>query len=306
MPVAAPASHGSAQIVLRAFNGRLFQFRASRRGDFPCLLRSNCWTQMQFRGNRRALPRHKFPIGHLDEPEKKVILALASRIGPSTKSRRLAHFAIGYAPATSGVEGSRAYRPLDEYLMPTGTFTEKEGHRSLEPAGVPGDAPAWLDPPMRRTLDFQLKQFVAIALAPESLRACGSWAAHWSYRRWKARFPTLPRRLNGSLNGFFAPTSTLRICLAEVDGWTGFADKFTHLAHGRHGAQSLRHSGRHRAGRRHQSGGPKRMAEASSNVSETDRLVGRGCFRRPARDLQGGASSVSSTRIQPIRTPLFG
>ena len=53
------------------------------------------------RENRRALP-DKFPIGHLDEREKKLILAGGKPDRPLYKSRRLAHFAIGYAPATSG------------------------------------------------------------------------------------------------------------------------------------------------------------------------------------------------------------
>ena len=57
-------------------------------------------TQM-YRENRRALP-NKFPIGHLDGSAKKLILAGGKPDRPLTKSRRLAHFAIGSAPATSG------------------------------------------------------------------------------------------------------------------------------------------------------------------------------------------------------------
>ena len=49
-----------------------FQFRASRRGD-PMIAAIELLTQM-YRENRRALP-NKFPIGHLDEPAKKLILA---------------------------------------------------------------------------------------------------------------------------------------------------------------------------------------------------------------------------------------
>src|SRR4029077_19399254 len=70
LPVAAQDNAG-----LRRYAPRFlapFQFRASRRGD-SVLAAIELLTQMH-RENRRALP-DKFPIGHLDEPEKKLILA---------------------------------------------------------------------------------------------------------------------------------------------------------------------------------------------------------------------------------------
>src|ERR1700721_2097669 len=105
LPVAAQHHAGLRRYVPRFLAA--FQFRSSRRGD-PVLAAIELLTQMH-RENRRALP-DKFPIGHLDEPEKKLILAggkteRAPHHAPplcARRARRLAHFAIGYAPATSG------------------------------------------------------------------------------------------------------------------------------------------------------------------------------------------------------------
>jgi hypothetical protein len=77
------------------------------------------------RENRRAL-LNRFPIGHLDEPAKKLILAGGK---PDRPLYEVATYGALRDRLRSGdiwVEGSRAYRPLDEYLMSTGAFTEKK------------------------------------------------------------------------------------------------------------------------------------------------------------------------------------
>ena len=99
----------------------------------------------------------------MDEPAKKLILAGGKPDRPLYEVATLGALRDRLRSGDIWVEGSRAYRPLDEYLMPTGAFTEKKDADRLS-LGVPADAPAWLDS-MRRTLDFQLKQLAYRARA---------------------------------------------------------------------------------------------------------------------------------------------
>ena len=139
LPVAAQHHAGLRRYVPRFLAA--FQFRASRRGD-SVLAAIELLTQMH-RENRRAFP-DKFPIGHLDEPEKKLILAGGKPDRPLYEVATLGALRDRLRSGDIWVEGSRAYRPLDEYLMPTGAFTEKKDADRLN-LGVPGDAPAWLE-----------------------------------------------------------------------------------------------------------------------------------------------------------------
>jgi hypothetical protein len=125
-----------------------FQFRASRRGD-PMIAAIELLTQMH-RENRRALP-NKLPIGHLDEPAKKLILEHGKPDRPLYEVATLSALRDRLRSGDVWVEGSRAYRPLDEYLMPMSAFTEKKDadrlslgvkHRSARtPAPGPAAAP---------------------------------------------------------------------------------------------------------------------------------------------------------------------
>jgi hypothetical protein len=103
-----------------------FQFRASRLGD-SVLAAIELLTQMH-RENRRALP-DKFPIGHLDEPEKKLILAGGKPDRPLYEVATLGALRDRLRSGDIWVEGSRARRISDAH----GHLHRKEGHRSLEP-----------------------------------------------------------------------------------------------------------------------------------------------------------------------------
>ena len=139
LPVAAQHHAGLRRYAPRFLAA--FQFRASRRGD-PMIAAIELLTQMH-RENRRALS-NKFPIGHLDEPAKKLILAGGKPDRPLYEVATLGALRDRLRSGDIWVEGSRAYRPLDEYLMPTGAFTEKKDADRLS-LGVPADAPAWLE-----------------------------------------------------------------------------------------------------------------------------------------------------------------
>ena len=82
----------------------------------------------------------------------------------------------------------------------------------------------------------------------------------------ESEVPDAAEALKWELNSFL-PNVHITDLLAEVDGWTGFADKFTHL---RTGDMVRNRSAILAAVLADATNlGPKRMAEASSNVSGT-------------------------------------
>ena len=117
---------------------------------------------------------------------------------------------------------------------------------------------------MRRTLDFQLKQLAYRARAGklEGARLVGGALV---VSPLESEVPDAAEALKWELNSFL-PNVHITDLLAEVDGWTGFADKFTHL---RTGDMVRNRSAILAAVLADATNlGPKRMAEASSNVSE--------------------------------------
>jgi hypothetical protein len=236
-----------------------FQFRASRRGD-PMIAAIELLTQMH-RENRRALP-NKLPIGHLDEPAKKLILEHGKPDRPLYEVATLSALRDRLRSGDVWVEGSRAYRPLDEYLMPMSAFTEKKDADRLS-LGVPADAETWVDS-MRRTLDFQLNQLAYRARAGklEGVRLVNGALV---VSPLESEVPEATEALKWELNRFL-PNVHITDLLAEVDGWTGFAERFTHL---RTGDMVRNRSAILAAVLADATNlGPKRMAEASSSVSE--------------------------------------
>ena len=291
LPVAAQHHAGLRRYAPRFLAA--FQFRASRRGD-SVRAAIELLTQMH-RENRRALP-DKFPIGHLDEPEKKLILAGGKPDRPLYEVATLGALRDRLRSGDIWVEGSRAYRPLDEYLMPTGAFTEKKDADRLN-LGVPGDAPAWLDS-MRRTLDFQLKQLAYRARAGklEGARLVGGALV---VSPLESEVPDAAEALKWELNSFL-PNVHITDLLAEVDGWTGFADKFTHL---RTGDMVRNRSAILAAVLADATNlGPKRMAEASSNVSERQISWARLFHVRPETYRAAQAAIIDAHSAHPHAT----
>jgi TnpA family transposase len=291
LPVAAQHHAGLRRYAPRFLAA--FQFRSSRRGD-SVLAAIELLTQMH-RENRRALP-DKFPIGHLDEPEKKLILAGGKPDRPLYEVATLGALRDRLRSGDIWVEGSRAYRPLDEYLMPTGAFTEKKDTDRLN-LGVPGDAPAWLDS-MRRTLDFQLKQLAYRARIGklEGVRLVGGALV---VSPLESEVPDAAEALKWELNSFL-PNVHITDLLAEVDGWTGFADKFTHL---RTGDMVRNRSAILAAVLADATNlGPKRMAEASSNVSERQISWARLFHVRPETYRAAQAAIIDAHSAHPHAT----
>ena len=152
---------------------------------------------------------------------------------------------------------------------------------------------------MRRTLDFQLKQLAYRARTGklEGARLVGGALV---VSPLESEVPDAAKAIQWELNSFL-PNVHITDLLAEVDGWTGFADKFTHLRTGdmvRNRSASLAAVLADATNL-----GPKRMAEASSNVSE--RQISWARFHvRPETYRAAQAAIIDAHR--PIRTPLLG
>ena len=113
-------------------------FHSSRRND-PTLAALELLNRLN-RENRRALP-DKVPMGHLNELTKKLVLTGGKPDRPLYETATLAALRERLRSGDIWVEGSRAYRPLSEYLMPHAAFIGKK-QSVLPDLGVPSDAQA--------------------------------------------------------------------------------------------------------------------------------------------------------------------
>jgi hypothetical protein len=107
-----------------------FQFRALRRGD-SVLAAIELLTQMH-RELRRALP-DKFPIGHLDEPEKKLILAGGKLDRPLYEVATLGALRHRLRSGDIWVEGSRIPQKGKRHVI------EPEDHQDSRPGSPDHD-----------------------------------------------------------------------------------------------------------------------------------------------------------------------
>ena len=147
---------------------------------------------------------------------------------------------------------------------------------------------------------FQLKQLAyrACARKLESVRLVGGALV---VSPLESEVPDAAEALKWELNSFL-PNVHITDLLAEVDGWTGFADKFTHL---RTGDMVRNRSAILAAVLADATNlGPKRMAEASSNVSERQISWARLFHVRP--DTYKAAQAAIINAHSAHRTPLFG
>ena len=141
-----------------------------------------------------------------------------------------------------------------------------------------------------------------IALAPESLRGARLVGSALIVSPLESKVPDAAEALKWELNSFL-PNVHITDLLAEVDGWTGFADKFTHL---RTGDMVRNRSAILAAVLADATNlGPKRMAEASSNVSE--RQISWAQFvSRPARAHRAAQAAIIDAHSAHPPATLWG
>jgi hypothetical protein len=126
------------------------------------------------------------------------------------------------------VEGSRAYRTFDDYLLPQPIFALMRAENRLGLA-VPDDFHAW-GAERTATLDRKLRALAAAAkqdLLPEASITADGLTVSSIRREERDQARVLSSRLYNLM-----PRVRITDLLAEVNGWTRFADRFTHFRTG--------------------------------------------------------------------------
>jgi hypothetical protein len=199
-----------------------FTFRSSRRHD--SLLAAIGTLKTLNAAGRRTLPE-RVPVGHLTAQARKLIFAGAK---PDRRLYEIATLAALWDQLRSGdiwVEGSRAFRPMDEQHMPKPAFVALKAADELG-LGVQGDAVAYLSE-ARQTLDFNLKR---LAYRPRNgkLEGVRLEAGQLVVTPLPGDVPAAAEELKWELGDMY-PLVEVPDLLMEVHAWTGFADEFTHI-----------------------------------------------------------------------------
>jgi hypothetical protein len=123
------------------------------------------------------------------------------------------------------IEGSHAFRPMDEQLMPKPAFAALKASDDLG-LGVPQDAVTYLSE-ARQTLDFNLKR-LAYRARNGKLEGVRLEAGQLVVTPLPGDVPTAAEELKWELADMY-PLIEVPDLLMEVHAWTGFADRFTHI-----------------------------------------------------------------------------
>jgi TnpA family transposase len=208
-----------------------FRFR-SHRTDDP-LLAAIGLLREPHRGGRRKLVG-RVPTGFLRRAWRSRVKAGPDGLDPCAyEVAVIVHLRDRLRAGDVWVEGSRAYRQFEDYLLPPATFAALRAEERLGLA-LPDSAAAWLEARgalLRAKLKAVLAAAAAGKLVDASLTAAGLKVAPIR-REQRDRAKTLSRRLDA-----LVPRIRITDLLAEVNGWTGFAGRFTHFRTGEADAQ---------------------------------------------------------------------
>jgi hypothetical protein len=235
-----------------------FTFRSARRHD-PLLVAIDVLKRL-YADRRRTLP-DRVPVTHLSQADRKLIF------GQDQPDRRLYEIATlavlrdRLRSTDIWVDGSRSFRPIDEYLMPRSAFTTMKEQDRLG-LGVQGDGAAWLVEACQ-ILDFNLKRLAHRARSGK-LEGVRLEDGTLIVTPTAGEVPAAAEELNAEISELY-PVVEVPDLLREVHVWTGFADHFTHVRTG----DAPRNVSAMLAGVLADATnlGPKRMATASKGIS---------------------------------------
>ncbi|RWK37890.1 Tn3 family transposase [Mesorhizobium sp.] len=201
---------------------RTFAFRSSRRHN-PLLTAIETLKSLNEDG-RRVLPI-RVPVGHLSEQTRKLIFREGKADRRLYEIATLAALRDRLRSGDVWVEGSRAYRPIDEHLMPQPAFASLKDADDLG-LGVQRDGAAYLAE-IRQILDFNLKR-LAYRARNSKLQGVRLVAGKLVVTPLSSDVPAEAEELNWELNSMY-PLVEVPDLLTDVHDWTGFAGQFTHV-----------------------------------------------------------------------------
>ena len=203
-----------------------FAFRAARPND-PLLSAVDLLKRFYAEG-RTTLPR-RAPNSFLKPRWRKVVFpADGSFNRRAYEIATLVHLRDRLGSGGVWVDGSRAYRTLDDFLLPPPAFgvMRDEGQLGL---AVAGDAAAWLAD--RRARLAQRMAEVEQAATAGSLPDVVIEDGELTISPLRRAVPEAAEELKAKLYSLL-PRVRITELLAEVAGWTGFADRFVHVRTG--------------------------------------------------------------------------
>ncbi|MBO9463310.1 Tn3 family transposase [Labrenzia sp. R5_0] len=202
-----------------------FSFQSRRRHD-PLLAAIEALRSL-YAESRRVLP-DRVPVAHLSKSDRKLIFEKGKPDRRLYEIATLAHLRDRLRSRDVWVEGSRAFRPIDEHLMPKPVFVALKEENKLG-LGVQSDGEAWLAE-VQQMMDFNLKR-LAYRARNGKLEGVRLEVGTLIVTPHARDVPAAAEDLNAEISEMY-PLVEIPDLLQEVHEWTGFADQFSHVRTG--------------------------------------------------------------------------